>query len=92
MKISTMICNIPYSSRQVSKLSFKINIDVVLYKMRNLPFQGQYEALLQEYTQYLDDLETLQKKSDNLEKLKGLFEQQIVELKAKSQIEAARYN
>ena len=44
-------------------------------------YKQQYEGLLEEYQQYLQDLETLQAKSDNLEKWKSIYESEIAELK-----------
>ena len=44
-------------------------------------YKQQYEGLLEEYQQYLQDLETLQVKSDNLEKWKTIYESEIAELK-----------
>ena len=44
-------------------------------------YKQQYEGLLEEYQQYLQDLETLQVKSDNLEKWKSIYESEIAELK-----------
>ena len=44
-------------------------------------YKQQYEGLLEEYQQYLQDLETLQVKSDNLEKWKSIYESEITELK-----------
>merc|ERR1712008_424891 len=44
-------------------------------------YKQQYEGLLEEYQQYLQDLEILQGKSENLEKWKKLYEDEIAELK-----------
>ena len=51
-----------------------MNTDTSLYKQ-------QYEQLLVEYNQYLEDLESLQKKSESLEKLKTLYEAEISTMK-----------
>ena len=51
-----------------------MNTDTSLYKQ-------QYEQLLVEYNQYLEDLESLQKKSESLEKLKALYEAEISTMK-----------
>ncbi len=45
-------------------------------------YRDQYEGLLEEYQQYLQDLEALQSKSEDLEKWKKLYEAEIAELKA----------
>ena len=44
-------------------------------------YKQQYEGLLEEYQQYLQDLEILQAKSENLEKWKKVYEDEIAELK-----------
>ena len=44
-------------------------------------YKEQYEGLLEEYNQYLADLEALQEKADSLEDLKSTFETEIRELK-----------
>ena len=44
-------------------------------------YKQQYEGLLEEYQQYLQDLEILQGKSENLEKWKKIYEDEIAELK-----------
>ena len=44
-------------------------------------YKQQYEGLLEEYQQYLQDLEILQGKSENLEKWKKVYEEEIAELK-----------
>ena len=51
-------------------------------------YKQQYEGLLEEYQQYLQDLEILQAKSENLEKWKKVYEDEIAELKES----AAKHN
>lgn len=48
-------------------------------------YKLQYEGLLEEYQQYLQDLEVLQAKSENLEKWKVVYEDQISELKGQAE-------
>ena len=45
-------------------------------------YKQQYEGLLEEYQQYLQDLESLQVKSDGLERWKTLYENEISDLKS----------
>merc|ERR1711936_853768 len=45
-------------------------------------YKQQYEGLLEEYQQYLQDLESLQVKSDGLEHWKTLYENEISDLKS----------
>merc|ERR1712173_205712 len=45
-------------------------------------YKHQYEGLLEEYQQYLQDLESLQSKSDSLERWKSVYEAEIADLKS----------
>ena len=67
------------------------NTDVDKMSGETSVYKQQYEQLLQEYNQYLEDLEALQSKAESLEKLKGLYEEEVAELKTRCSREKASF-